>query len=128
METFVGIIQRVTYHNPENGWSVLCVNPVASPHEVKTVTIHQVNVFAGATMEFDGEWQQHAKFGEQFKAHNVIEKKPTSASGLEKYLGSGLIYGVGPKIAKRIVKYFGKETLDIFEDHMDRLIEVPGIA
>lgn len=128
METFVGIIQRVTYHNPENGWSVLRVNPVASPHEVKTVTIHQANVFAGATMEFEGEWQQHAKFGEQFKAHNVIEKKPASASALEKYLGSGLIYGVGPKIAKRIVKYFGKETLDIFEEDMDRLTEVPGIA
>lgn len=128
METFVGIIQRVTYHNPENGWSVLRVNPVASPHEVKTVTIHQANVFAGATMEFEGEWQQHPKFGEQFKAHNVIEKKPASASALEKYLGSGLIYGVGPKIAKRIVKYFGKETLDIFEEDMDRLTEVPGIA
>ncbi len=128
METFVGIIQRVTYHNPENGWSVLRVNPVASPHEVKTVTIHQANVFAGATMEFEGEWQQHAKFGEQFKAHNVIEKKPASASALEKYLGSGLIYGVGPKIAKRIVKYFGKDTLDIFEEDMDRLTEVPGIA
>lgn len=128
METFVGIIQRVTYHNPENGWSVLRVNPVARPHEVKTVTIHQANVFAGATMEFEGEWMQHSKFGEQFKAHKVIEKKPASASALEKYLGSGLIYGVGPKIAKRIVKYFGKETLDIFEDDMERLIEVPGIA
>ncbi len=128
METFIGIVQRVTYHNPENGWTVLRVNPVISPHEVKTVTIHQANVFAGATMEFEGEWLQHAKFGEQFKAHNVIEKKPASASALEKYIGSGLIYGVGPKIAKRIVKYFGKETLDIFENNMERLREVPGIA
>lgn len=128
MESFVGIIQRVTYHNPENGWSVLRVNPIASPHEIKTVTIHQANVFAGATMEFEGEWQQHSKFGEQFKAHKVMEKKPASASALEKYLGSGLIYGVGPKIAKRIVKYFGKETLDVFEEDMDRLTEVPGIA
>ena len=128
METFIGIVQRVTYHNPENGWTVLRVNPVTSPHEVKTVTIHQANVFAGATMEFEGEWLQHAKFGEQFKAHNVIEKKPASASALEKYIGSGLIYGVGPKIAKRIVLYFGKDTLDIFEDNIERLTEVPGIA
>lgn len=128
METFVGIIQRVTYHNPENGWSVLRVNPVSSPHEVKTVTVHQANVFAGATMEFEGEWMRNPKFGEQFKAHNVIEKKPASASALEKYLGSGMIYGVGPKIAKRIVKHFGKDTLDVFEEDMDRLTEVPGIA
>ncbi len=128
METFIGIVQRVTYHNPENGWTVLRVNPVKCPHEVKTVTIHQASVFAGATMEFEGEWQQHPKFGEQFKAHNVIEKKPASASALEKYIGSGLIYGVGPKIARRIVHYFGKETLEIFENSIERLTEVPGIA
>ena len=128
METFIGIVQRVTYHNPENGWTVLRVSPVTSPHEVKTVTIHQANVFAGATMEFEGDWQQHPKFGEQFIATKVIEKKPASASALEKYIGSGLIYGVGPKIAKRIVKYFGKDTLDIFEANMERLTEVPGIA
>lgn len=128
MEIFTGIVQRVTYHNPENGWTVLRVSPVTSPHEVKTVTIHQANVFAGATMEFEGDWQQHSKFGEQFIATMVIERKPASASALEKYIGSGLIYGVGPKIAKRIVKYFGKDTLDIFETNMERLTEVPGIA
>lgn len=128
VEKFVGIIQRVTYHNPENGWTVLRVNPITSPHEVKTVTIHQANVFAGATIEFEGEWTQHAKYGEQFTAQNVIEKKPASASALEKYIGSGMIYGVGPKIAKRIVKYFGKDTLEVFEENMERLTEVPGIA
>ena len=128
VEKFIGIIQRVTYHNPENGWTVLRVNPIKSPHEVKTVTVHQANVFAGATMEFEGEWTQHPKYGEQFKTHNVIEKKPASTSALEKYIGSGLIYGVGPKIAKRIVKYFGKDTLDVFEYNIERLTEVPGIA
>jgi exodeoxyribonuclease V alpha subunit len=128
MEKFVGIIQRVTYHNPENGWSVLRVNPISSPHEVKTVTIHQAVVFAGATMEFEGEWTQHARYGDQFKAHAVIEKKPASASALEKYIGSGLIFGVGSHIAKRIVKYFGEDTLHVFEEEMERLTEVPGIA
>jgi len=129
METFVGIIQRVTYHNPENGWTVLRVSPLKSSYtDVKTVTVHQANVFAGATMEFEGEWTQHSKYGEQFKAHVVTERKPASASALEKYIGSGMIYGVGPKIAKRIVKYFGKETLDVFENNIDRLTEVPGIA
>lgn len=128
MENFIGIIQRVTYHNPETGWTVLRVNPITSQHEVKTVTVHQATVFAGATVEFEGEWMQHEKYGEQFKAHHVIEKKPASASALEKYIGSGLIYGVGPKIAKRIVKYFGKDTLEVFEDNIERLTEVPGIA
>lgn len=128
METFTGIVQHVTYHNPDNGWTVFKVNPITNRHEEKTVTVYQANVFAGATLEFEGEWQEHPKFGMQFKAHNATEKKPTSASALEKYLGSGLIYGVGPKIAKQIVKYFGKETIDIFEDDIDRLTEVPGIA
>lgn len=128
METFVGIIHRVTYHNVETGWTVLKVNPVQSLHELRTVTVHQANVFAGATMEFEGEWMQHPKFGEQFKAKNVSERKPATASALEKYLGSGMIRGVGPKIAKRIVKYFGADTLEVFENQMERLTEVPGIA
>ncbi len=128
METFVGIIHRVTYHNVETGWTVLKVNPLKSLHELRTVTVHQANVFAGATMEFEGEWTQHPKFGEQFKSSKVTERKPATASALEKYLGSGMIRGVGPKIAKRIVKYFGADTLDVFENKIDRLTEVPGIA
>lgn len=128
METFVGIIHRVTYHNIETGWTVLKVNPIKSLHELRTVTVYQANVFAGATMEFEGEWGQHPKYGEQFKAHQVLERKPATASALEKYLGSGMIRGVGPKIARRIVKHFGAETLDVFEEAIDRLTEVPGIA
>ncbi|QZE15883.1 AAA family ATPase [Halosquirtibacter laminarini] len=128
MDKLIGIIQRVTYHNQENGWTVLKVSPLDKPHELITVTVHQANVFAGATMEFEGEWTQHPKYGEQFKSTNTFERKPASASALEKYIGSGLIYGVGPKIAKRIVKYFGKDTLDVFEEDIERLTEVTGIA
>jgi exodeoxyribonuclease V alpha subunit len=128
MESFIGIIHRVTFHNTENGWTVLKVNPVKSMHELKTVTVHQANVFAGATMEFEGEWVQHSKYGEQFKVHKVTERKPATSAALEKYLGSGLIKGIGPKFARRIVKYFGADTLEVFENHIERLIEVPGIA
>ncbi|NME73089.1 helix-hairpin-helix domain-containing protein, partial [Flammeovirga aprica] len=81
-----------------------------------------------ATLEFEGEWTTHPKFGDQFKAHSTIEKKPASSSALEKYIGSGLIYGVGPKIAKRIVNHFGKDTLEVFEENIERLTEVTGIA
>ena len=128
MEKFTGIVERITYHNPETGWTVLKVSPVRSPNEMKTVTVHQMSVFAGATMEFEGEWVRHPLHGEQFKSHKVTEKKPSSVSALEKYIGSGLINGVGPKIAKRIVSYFGDDTLNVFESDIGRLTEIPGIA
>lgn len=123
-----GIVDRVTYHNDVSGWSVLRVSSYDHPGETITVTVHQTKVFAGATVEFHGEWVRHPKFGQQFKAIQAIEQRPSDVAALEKYLGSGLIAGVGPKTAKKIVKYFGKETLDIFEQSIDRLMEIEGIA
>lgn len=123
-----GIVERITYHNPDNGWSVLRVKPFDSHGEEATVTVHQMQVFAGATMEFVGAWSVHPKFGRQFKAVDATELKPATAGALEKYLGSGLIKGVGPKTARKIVRHFGKETLDVFEHTIERLTEVPGIA
>ena len=123
-----GIVERITYHNPDNGWSVLRVLPFDSHGEIATVTVHQLQVFAGATMEFSGAWTVHSKFGRQFKATSATELKPATAGALEKYLGSGLIKGVGPKTARKIVRHFGKDTLDVFEHDIGRLTEVPGIA
>jgi len=127
-EKIRGIVERITYHNPDNGWSVLRVKPFDSHGEIATVTVHQMQVFAGATMEFTGAWTVHPKFGRQFKAETATELKPATAGALEKYLGSGLIKGVGPKTAWRIVRHFGKDTLDVFEHDIERLVEVPGIA
>ncbi|TAL46456.1 MAG: recombinase RecD, partial [Methylovulum sp.] len=127
-EVLTGIVSRVTYHNPATGWSVLRVQPFQSPQQQETVTVHQTKVFAGATMEFRGAWIIDPKFGRQFKAAEAIEKKPATTAAIEKYLGSGLIKGVGPQTAKRIVQYFQKETLAIFEQDIRRLTEVPGIA
>ncbi len=127
-EKIHGIVQRVTYHNPDNGWSVLRVAPFANPGSVETVTVHQTRVFAGATMEFHGAWTVHPQFGRQFRAARAIEKKPATTAALEKYLGSGLIRGVGPKTAARIVGNFQENTLEIFERDIDKLLEVPGIA
>ncbi|MBU1564394.1 MAG: AAA family ATPase [Proteobacteria bacterium] len=127
-ETVKGIVQRVTYHNSDSGWSVLRVSPFHSPGSMETVTVHQTQVFAGATMEFHGVWIVHPQFGRQFKAERAIEKKPATAAALEKYLGSGLINGVGPKTAAKIVGHFKAATLDVFEMDIDRLVEVPGIA
>ncbi|TKB27169.1 recombinase RecD [Desulfopila sp. IMCC35006] len=127
-ESLRGIVQRVTYHNADTGWSVLRVSPFNSPGSLETVTVHQTQVFAGATMEFHGAWTVHPQFGRQFKALRAIEKKPATTAALEKYLGSGLIHGVGPKTAARIVGNFKESTLDVFEYDISRLLEVPGIA
>ena len=127
-ESLKGIVQRVTYHNADTGWSVLRVTPFNSPGAMETVTVHQTQVFAGATMEFHGAWTLHPQFGRQFRADKAIEKKPATAAALEKYLGSGLIHGVGPKTAGKIVRHFQEKTLEVFEHDIARLTEVPGIA
>ena len=127
-ETLKGIVDRVTFHNPDNGWSILRVQPFDNLGNQETVVVHQTKVFAGATMEFSGAWIHHPKYGRQFQASLAKEKKPATASALEKYIGSGLIKGVGPKTAKKIVRHFKGQTLDIFEGEIQRLVEVPGIA
>jgi len=123
-----GIVERVTFHNPDNGWSVLKVSPFNEPHKLATVVIHQAKVFAGSSMEFWGTWNNNPKYGDQFKAIRAIEKKPSTSAALEKYLGSGLIKGVGPKTATKIVKFFKDQTLQVFEENIDDLMKVPGIA
>ncbi len=127
-EILNAVVERVTYHNEETGWSVLRVTPVGRLSDPIVVTAHQVKIFPGSTLEFTGKWMHHSKFGRQFKAFSVVEKKPATSAALEKYLGSGLIKGVGPKTATRIVRHFGKDTLEVFENEIDKLLEVPGIA
>ncbi len=127
-ESLSGIVQRVTHHSSDSGWSVLKIQPFNSPGGLETVIVHQTKVFAGATMEFAGGWTVHPHYGRQFKADLAVEKKPATAAALEKYLGSGLIKGVGPKTARKIVNHFRGSTLDIFENDIDRLLEVSGIA
>ncbi|MDA3791367.1 MAG: AAA family ATPase [Desulfobacula sp.] len=127
-EILKGIVDRVTFHNPDNGWSILRVTPFNNPQGQETVIVHQTKVFAGATMEFQGSWTIHPKYGRQFLASVAKEKKPATIAALEKYLGSGLIKGVGPKTAQKIVHHFNEQTLDIFEEDIERLTEVPGIA
>jgi exodeoxyribonuclease V alpha subunit len=127
-ETLYGIVDRVTFHNPENGWTILRVFPFKNPHQQETVIVHQTKVFAGATMEFKGAWTYHPQYGRQFQASEAFEKKPATTAALEKYLGSGLIKGVGPKTARKIVNHFGNKTLDVFDQEIEKLTQVPGIA
>ncbi len=127
-ETLTAIVSRVTYHNPVSGWSVLRVQPMNTPNQQETVTVHQTRVFAGATMTFSGSWTTNQKYGRQFRATQATERKPATTAAIEKYLGSGLIKGVGPKTAKKIVRHFGAKTLDIFEHDIEQLTDVEGIA
>jgi exodeoxyribonuclease V alpha subunit len=123
-----GIVKRITFHSPDTGWTILKITPFNQPGTETAVIVHQSKVFAGATMEFYGNWTTHPKFGNQFKAVKAVELKPASANALEKYLGSGLIKGVGPVTAKAIVNYFGKDTLEVFDKKIIRLKEIAGIA
>ena len=84
-EILKGVVDRVTFHNSDNGWSILKVLPFDNPHKRETVVVHQTKVFAGATMEFTGAWTVNPKFGRQFKATQAKETKPATASALEKY-------------------------------------------
>ncbi len=127
-EHLAGVVERVTFHSIESGWSVLKVTPVKRSHDLVSVVIHQAQVFAGATMDFYGEWVQHPKYGRQFRAVRAVERKPASAAAIEKYLGSGLIKGVGPATAHKIVKHFGERTLEVFENRIEELIRVPTIS
>ncbi|NJN00077.1 MAG: ATP-dependent RecD-like DNA helicase, partial [Phormidesmis sp. RL_2_1] len=96
--------------------------------EPVTVIGSFANIQPGQTLHLTGQWRNHPKSGEQFQVFKYRETKPATLTGLEKYLGSGLIKGVGPVTAKRIVAHFGLETLDIIEHQIERLQEVPGIA
>jgi exodeoxyribonuclease V alpha subunit len=127
-EKLSGIVKRVTFHSPQTGWSVLKITPFNNSFEEVAVTIYQSKVFAGASVDFYGSWVNNPKYGMQFKADKIVEKKPASVNALEKYLGSGLIKGVGPKTAKAIVKHFKNQTLEIFDKNIQKLTQVPGIA
>ena len=127
--SFVGIIKRVKFHNPINGYGILSVE-VIDNKDIKdnvTVTINQPKVFEGVTMKFEGYWSKHAKFGKQFNTNSCQEMPPATTESLIKYLSSGFFPGIGPVTAKKIVNYFGDEALEVFRNNIDRLTEVEGI-
>ncbi|MFL5657673.1 MAG: ATP-dependent RecD-like DNA helicase, partial [Ktedonobacteraceae bacterium] len=126
-EHLQGIVERVTYHAEDSGYTVARLK-VPSHSDLVTIVGSFPAISAGQTLRVTGFWREHPKFGQQFQVLHAQETKPATLTGLEKYLGSGLIKGIGPVTARRIVAHFGLETLDIIEEHGDRLIEVPGIG
>lgn len=126
-EQLQGIVERITFHSEESGYTVARLK-VPSTHDLITIVGSFPDIHAGQTLRLGGYYREHAKYGQQFHAVWAQETKPATLTGLEKYLGSGLIKGIGPVTAKRIVKHFGLDTLEIIEQSCSRLIEVPGIG
>ncbi|PSB67930.1 ATP-dependent RecD-like DNA helicase, partial [filamentous cyanobacterium CCP1] len=127
IEDLQGVIERLTYHSEESGYTVARLKAPRTS-ELITIVGNFANIQAGQTLHLEGTWRDHPKYGQQFQVVKYRETKPATLTGLEKYLGSGLIKGVGPVTARRIVAHFGLETLEIIENQIERLSEVPGIA
>lgn len=127
MEKIKCTIERITFQNPENGYSVLQAS-IKGFREEQTIvgTFHEVTV--GAVLTVEGNWRVDKRYGRQFAAESWSEEMPADIIGIEKYLGSGLVKGIGPKFAKQIVSHFGLETFEVIETDIDRLLEVPGIG
>jgi exodeoxyribonuclease V alpha subunit len=126
-EVLGGLVERVTYHNVENGFCVLRAK-ARGHRDVVTVVGHAATIAAGEWITASGEWVNDRTHGQQFKARFLRTSPPTSVDGIEKYLSSGMIRGVGPAYAKKLVRAFGEKVFDIIEASPDRLREVDGIG
>lgn len=127
MEHIRCVVERITYTNTENGYTVLKV-AAKNYNDLVTVVGIMPDTHVGSVLSLEGFWKVDAKYGRQFSVERFEETLPATIYGIEKYLGSGLIKGVGPKFAKRIVQKFGKDTLDVIEEKPDELISVEGIG
>jgi exodeoxyribonuclease V alpha subunit len=126
-EVLAGLVERVTFHNSENGFCVLRVKARGHRDLVTTVG-HAAMISAGEWITASGLWLNDRNHGLQFKAHFLKTHAPSTTEGIEKYLGSGMIRGIGPVYAKRLIKAFGKDVFDIIEAAPERLREVTGIG
>ena len=121
------VVERITYQNAENGYSVMKVK-VKGYDDLVTLVGNLLEVPAGSVLLCEGEWRVDKRYGQQFKCETWEEVMPATAYGIEKYLGSGLVKGIGPKFAKLIVGHFGTDTIEVIETDIERLYEVPGIG
>ena len=126
-KTLEGILERVTYVNEENAWSVVKLD-VPGKKDLVTVVGNLLGVQPGENLRLRGIWTVDRKYGEQFKADGYVTVKPATLVGIEKYLGSGLVRGVGKVMAGRLVEQFGLSTLEVIEQAPQRLREVDGIG
>ena len=122
-----GQLERVTYSNEENGYSVFRIDVKGCPDLVTAVGFSEKHV-PGEELEFSGAWVNHPKFGRQFQFSRCKSVRPSTIEGIKRYLGSGLVRGIGPRMAERIVETFGVGTLDVIDESPDDLLGIKGIS
>src|SRR5688572_26393453 len=120
-------IERISYRNEENGWTVLKARNCDDDTPI-TATGHFPAIHAGEQFELFGTWSKHPQYGAQFKIERSVPLRPSTAPAIERYLASGLIHGIGPKTAARIVGHFGDQTLEVLDESPSKLLEVPSIG
>jgi len=122
-----GQVERITYANEENGYVIAKIK-APGRHDLITIVGNLFTITPGELLRLVGHWEHHAKYGEQLKVHSYESVLPATVRGIERYLGSGMIKGIGPIMAQRLVSAFGEKTLDIIEGSAERLLEVSGIG
>ena len=127
MEKICGIVDTIIFASQDNRFTVLKLSPEKLSTQI-TVTLNGIAPLIGQLLEIEGEWVKHPKFGQQFKATTYKTVAPTEISGIEKFLASGAINGIGPAMAKKIVAEFGEKTLEIIAKSPNELLKVPGIG
>ena len=127
VSTIEGVLERIVYFNVENNYTVAKLQVPKSPNLI-TIVGNMPCPNPGETLRLKGEWTIDAKFGKQFRIKSCLSVLPSTITGIQKYLGSGLVKGIGPVMAERIVAMFGLETLDIIDGKSERLLEVEGIG
>ncbi|MEU8582649.1 SF1B family DNA helicase RecD2 [Streptomyces abikoensis] len=123
-----GVLERITYANEDSGYTVARVDTGRGGGDLLTVVGSLLGAQPGESLRMEGRWGSHPQYGRQFTVENYTTVLPATIQGIRRYLGSGLIKGVGPRIADRIVGHFGTDTLDVIEKEPARLIEVPGLG
>lgn len=126
VDSLEGVVERITFYNPENGYSVIRLQPARG--DLVTVVGNLPEVTPGEALRLRGAWTSHTDYGRQFKAEQCEQVLPATVDGIRRYLGSGLIKGVGPRTAEKIVEQFGAQTLTVIEAEPHRLREVPDIG
>lgn len=122
-----GVLERITYANEDNGYTVARVD-TGRGGDLLTVVGALLGAQPGESLRMEGRWGSHPQYGKQFTVENYTTVLPATVQGIRRYLGSGLIKGIGPRIAERIVDHFGVDTLDVIEEEPARLVEVPGLG
>ncbi|MEU6393131.1 ATP-dependent RecD-like DNA helicase [Streptomyces sp. NPDC046939] len=128
MAVLEGVLERVTYANEETGYTVARVDTGRGGGDLLTVVGSLLGAQAGESLRMEGRWGSHPQYGKQFTVENYTTVLPATIQGIRRYLGSGLVKGIGPVFADRITQHFGLDTLDIIEKEPKRLIEVPGLG